>query len=461
MKLDTRDIKTMVLECIERFIFLNEAKASDVYNRFYADSIPQEMWVEMTKGTENITPFHRKVADIIKKAWANSGKNQYDKAYFMKLCRLTQEAWNSSQTARQFLTNAAKEDYYKLTYEYLEAFLKQVMIAKNYSENEFIDNGLYKLYEDDDLLVTVTLSYSASHKHYGDSHWCTASDIAGNYNGFEMFKNYTTGENPDDEELANLLLQFVDKHDRYNSYQVQTDGPEDVGQICDFMDNSTELWYVGNRFGSAKIERVFEMLKPVYNELSRLTSEYVASEDGYYNLRDYVYITHRIGALREKLKSPNILEALTYDFNHREEQQSGSFLFLPERQSLVGNKIMCNVRFKMDVDEEGNGDIDRHFEDFATEDDWNYLDDNDYDDDFDDDFDDDEDEDNKKHDPRPVGKGYLTPEELTLLRRAYLNRSYRFTDLSNTIVLFEMGENLQCRALKVFGGGYFEQRKDC
>ena len=449
MKLTNNDIKTMVLECIKSLTFLNEAKAIDVYTRYYADSIPKEWWDEMTKGTENITPFHRKVADSIKKYWAACDKDsEGTKEYLFNVCKLAQEAWNSSITAQQFLTNAAREDYYKFDASWLESFLRQVKLAKNYSENEFIDKGLFKIYEDNKLLVTCTLSYSASHRYYGDSHWCTSSDIAGEYNGFEMFKNYTVEEYSDSNESA-ILVQFVDKQNREGSYQIQVYSPglENCGQICDFADNPHDIDAVEDHFGRLRVRLAGNNIKKNFSELSNITLQYVASEDGYYNLREYVFISHRIGALREKIQSPNILAAMTYDYNHREEQQSGSFMFYPQNDSTYGKNFLCTVSFKVDDNQLGNGAID------PEDDDW------DDDHDFDDDYDEEEEEREEKQETRPVGKKYFTPEEQNLIKRATMNRSFRFDDVGQALVLFKREENGTSTALKVLGNGYWEELK--
>lgn len=464
MKLGLYDIKYMVSECIEKYMQLTETKAIDVYNRFYSDVLPKEWWDELTKGTENITPFHRAVANTVKQFWEGCDKHEYQKAYAMQVCKLAQEAWNSSETARQFLTNAAKEDYYKFQYGYIEQFLRQVKISNNYSENEFIDKGLYKIFENQQLLVTCTLSYSASHRYYGDTHWCTASDIAGDYNGFEMFKNYTCSDYSDDGDSA-ILVQFCSKKDRANTYQVQMYGPSSYGQICDFNDNPANFEDIENYFHKPIIKHALNNINSNFDALKQKTREYVASEDGYYNLREYVFITHRIEPLRRKINSSNILEAITYDFNHSSEQQSGSFQFYFRHHSQYKNNFLCTVKFKLDEEDKGNGDIDTEFfhNRFNLESrgvDYIQPDDDEEEDDYDDEDQYEYDEDGNVVDNRPVGKAYFTPDDVNLIKRAMNNRSYRFDDVGSLLVLFRYNGDGTFTALKSLGMGYFEDRKN-
>ena len=138
----------MVNECLRR-VMLTEIKMEDAYNRFYSQ-IPKELWTCLTVGAPNMTPFHKRIADMMLKS-QNPGK----------LAALASTVWNMSQTAQQFLVNSAKEGYKPYESEgELRDFLNDIIKNnresgfKKFSENEFLQDGLVKLYEDDNCLIT-------------------------------------------------------------------------------------------------------------------------------------------------------------------------------------------------------------------------------------------------------------------------------------------------------------------
>lgn len=355
MKLNANDIKGMVLECLS---LLMETSIGDVYTRYYSDKIPQEMWTEMTNGTANITPFHRKVADVLAKHLVKMNSLDEDSKEILRetisdICILASKAWNSSDTARQFLTNTAKGNYYKYNnLSSLERFLRQICLSKKFSEGEFIGQGLYKIYEDDNMIVTATLSYSASHHFFGDSHWCTASDIGGEYNGFEMFKNYTEYDPDEDAEML-LLVQFVDKNDRQHSFQMSTYEYE-PNLICDFEDHEVEIYELFDAFSENSVRAAISEMKKDFSKLTALTQSYISTEDNYYNYKEYHFVATHAQKIRERLNSPEFVQKMEEAFALNETgdlSEEAGFKFyddIPSRFELPngGYFQMTNVYFK-------------------------------------------------------------------------------------------------------------------
>ena len=292
MKLTINEIKEMVRSCLS---LLNEAVSKqDAYERFYKGKIDQELFDKLMEGTEVMTPFHKECLDLLSK-----GDPAYIQGFEDSICSSAAEAWNKSLKGQQFLTNVAKEKSRCFdTPTSLLNFLAIFNQKKYFSEVEYVDNGLVKLYESDKWLVTCTTSYAASKKYYGDSHWCTASDIGGAYDGFEMFMSYTT------QARDSILLQFVDKTNRENSYQVQAGGQSSV---CDFFDKPKRIDDVIDAMGHDWV-RANEIIKKEYPRLSDETKKMVREEYSYWKFRFETLVKSSLPKVKDIVNSKELDE---------------------------------------------------------------------------------------------------------------------------------------------------------
>ena len=220
-------VKDMARSCVN--ILTEAISSADAYQRFYKDIVSPEQWEALMKGAPMMTPLHKVVLDIIK-----------DDGWDNELAELTIRAWNTLDgDGRKYLIDlingavSRNEGWLKCKGS-VKNLLKHALEAPYHTEVKFSDNGLVKLYEDDKILVTCTLSYAASKKYYGDTHWCTASDITGRYNGFRMFWRYT-------EDEGGVLIQFVPKEDRRGAIQAHFYEDGSDGDVCDFFDRPVTL----------------------------------------------------------------------------------------------------------------------------------------------------------------------------------------------------------------------------
>ena len=158
MIINQRDIKLMVESCM-KLIVEAQLSPSVIYERYYSDKIPPEIWSILMQGTDNMTIFHRKCADCIANYLKNPNERLDTTALAKQLAEAASKVWSSSDYAKQFLVNTAKEDFVAYNdRDRLYFFLLHALKTKKFTENEFINDCLYKAYEDENLLVTVTLS---------------------------------------------------------------------------------------------------------------------------------------------------------------------------------------------------------------------------------------------------------------------------------------------------------------
>lgn len=275
--LKEEELVSMVTEMVRSCVTaLNEISSSDAYERFYKNIVTPEQWEALMKGAPTMTPLHKVVLDLIK----NEGWDD-------ELAELTIRAWNTLDgDGRKYLIDlisgavSRNETWPKVKIS-VKNLLKHALETPYHTEVKFSDNGLVKLYEDDKILVTCTISYAASKKYYGDTHWCTASDITGRYDGFQMFWRYT-------EDDGGVLIQFVPKDNREKAIQVQfyEDGTD--GDACDFFDRSVTLDEVIKLFESHETAKA--VLKSIpYGKLFDNTLQMVDYERRYWENKRSAY----------------------------------------------------------------------------------------------------------------------------------------------------------------------------
>lgn len=302
MKLTINEIYEMTQSCVKRLI--NEIKMSDAYANFYKDVIPQEIWNGVTRGAANMTPFHRAAIDLIVKEIKNGG----NVGELLDFANLVGEAWNKGKTAQQFINNAMRENFWKFdTIPHMQAAISNILGNTKFTENEFLDNGLYKAYEDERILVTVTLSYTASRKYYGDSHWCTASGIDGKWNGFKMFKSYAEDA---------ILAQIVDKKDRQKSCQIAY-CDEDISTCCDFMDNQIEPEDLYAALGEERMKKIDAILSEKFYDLLAASNELVRNEEHYYDLAETIFIKNNAPKFLKKKNSQECADRMTQELREK------------------------------------------------------------------------------------------------------------------------------------------------
>lgn len=258
---------------------LTEISSNDAYNRFYKNFCSPEEWESFMRGAPTMTPLHKYALDVMK-----TDCYGWDK----EIADAVSSIWNSKDNeGRKYLIdiinmwNSGRNGYSK--YAFIR-FLNNTKQMKRHTEAKFADNGLVVLYESDTALVTCTTSYSASKKYYGDSRWCTASDIGDNYNGFDMFCQYSESE-------GCALIQCINKANRSKSLQAQVDWDGNIESACDFNDKSLTDNFKVDKVGLLLKEMGLspsfftEIPQETLKKLIDLTIENVKEESDYWRER--------------------------------------------------------------------------------------------------------------------------------------------------------------------------------
>lgn len=237
---------------------VNEIGADDAYNRFYS-SIPREDYDAILNGDPAPDKFMQFALNCVR-----DGKATKDEAI-----ETIQKYKNADELVRQNVLNKFRNG----EYEDLVAISADIDYLSSggavLSRKKFAKEGFFKIKETDKWVLTCVTNYTASNHYFGDSHWCTASDRDGEYDGYSMFLNYTDlpyykhylgnvlfqlkwkgeilgGNSEEDENYDYVDSEAFDGNKgyigekigrKYSMFQAQVDVENArVGQICDFFD---------------------------------------------------------------------------------------------------------------------------------------------------------------------------------------------------------------------------------
>ena len=298
-------LRQIIAEMAKERKLVTEIKVADAYARFYNGKIPQDIYAALMKGTDKMTPFHKLCLDALMPYFTDES---YDhESWHGQLLPWAEEIgdkWSvASNDARQFLLRYIEArsftDNSTLDFQRLANITNKILSKQGHTEGSYCDRGLVKLYENDKVLVTCTTSYSASKKYYGDTHWCTASDIGGNYNGFKMFGDYTCNN---DYEGNMILVQFVDKANREGTIQVAFEENLCIYQACDFFDHELDEdevnKYLDEVIGLDNLEYIIP-----WDELCEKTRLMYGEEYEYWEEKEITLIKKINKDIKEKVKN--------------------------------------------------------------------------------------------------------------------------------------------------------------
>ena len=232
---------------------ITEIRAEDAYNRFYS-SIPREDFDKIVGGEENIDKFIQFFLNCVRDEKATADE--------------AAEAIAAYRGADQLVKQNVKNKVVSGEYEDVDDVLNDINYFSNgggvVSKKSFAKKGYIKLAENDKWIATCTANYLANNHYYGNSHWCTASDRMGRYDGYRYFLDYTvihdaaliqfkwkgevitdtgvSGKRPDSGYLGYRSGFIGDKlPERFAQFQVEVQSNLNLRQMCDNHDYGIDL----------------------------------------------------------------------------------------------------------------------------------------------------------------------------------------------------------------------------
>jgi len=319
--IDESVLRGILMEITKERFTINEIKSIDAYNKFYKNKIDAEVFETLMDGQKTMTPFHKAALDTLV---ANQESGEYQPLAFAEV---VSTAWKTARPEmRQALLAIGGGNKTKtMTMGEFINSLKTASGKRWYSEGEMSSGGLVVLYEDEVIRVTCTTTYAASTKNFSHTHWCTASDLGGNYNGWAMFLDYTGLSAKKGDKSC--LVQITSKQNKENCYQIQYNH-KGADEIRDFNDDYCGMeglcYAIRDMYVSANKNQQFviqDLMTPQkINELIALTEENEREEYDYwfaktakkYNqLRDYYN-----SAVWNEENIAEILNRISYAMNY-------------------------------------------------------------------------------------------------------------------------------------------------
>ena len=186
---------------------INEISAEDAYKRFYG-SIPREDYDRILNGDPAPDRFMQFILNCVR-----DNKSTADDAV-----EVISQYKPLPSDAKQKIQMAVKSNDFQ-NLDDLLACIKNLASGGSFiSRKQFAKKGLITVLETDDEIVTCTTNYQANNHYFGKTHWCTASDREGKYDGYEMFRRYSMNRD-------SILLQFRSKK---KTLPIQKDADGDI-----------------------------------------------------------------------------------------------------------------------------------------------------------------------------------------------------------------------------------------
>ena len=274
---------------------INEISAEDAYNRFYS-SIPREDYDKILDGDPAPDKFVQFILNCVR-----DGKNDANEAAgAIKLFK------SADALVKQNILNKFRAGEYDDVFDIISDIRYFSEGGGIVSRKKFAKEGYIKIKENERWVATCTTNYMANNHYFGNSHWCTASDRMGRYDGYRMFVNYTLDhgssiliqfmwkgkvkkENEDEPESLDDIPDnafhgddgyvYPEIPEEYRGFQVQLSRRLSIGQICNFFDESMYDEDLKRWIGTEMYDVLSD--EDVYNWLWKRTDEQAGKEKVY------------------------------------------------------------------------------------------------------------------------------------------------------------------------------------
>ena len=282
---------------------LNEITATDAYTKYYSD-LPKEEFFGLANMYGKYDNVLKMVMDCIR-----DGYNTFadGRVFIEKLSKA------DNNVRMEFLKSFRLGEIDNI--DEADAYIDMISESGCESDKSLYTKGLLVLSDDEESTITCTATYAANHHYYGNTHWCTASDRKGNYDGWAMFLNYVfrgkyvmsdygRGELNCDA-ITDCLIQYVD-HKTGKIYQFQMDKRCTIGEMCDeedvklsnLPDPPYEIVSFITQFMKAHIEQCFKMT----SELLDKEAKYMLYKE-MFDRRKEIALRKKASVMKNKLST--------------------------------------------------------------------------------------------------------------------------------------------------------------
>lgn len=318
---------------------LNEISAEDAYVKFYSD-IPKKIFDEL------LTMYGGKF-DFLFKFVVNNLKESPVGSNFSYAKSFLQLYKTIENNVRITFLNRLKNGEYEDLVDAIQG-IKDIQEQGVSTVKTRQKEGYVEIYNDDNYLLTATLTYESSQHFYGKSKWCTASDRFGRYDGWYYFLSYIfqldcvrtdnvyNNLGTDKYPLECILVQFTDKT-KDETYQAQVGKNGHIGQVCDFEDESVDTQEFEEQIFPKNVREVLNREIP---KLMDMEKKYFEIEYKYQTSKnEYVEKKRRLNEERNRILRRKLMAELA-------EEGTKKLKFIKTKyDSVVNSNLIYNKDF--------------------------------------------------------------------------------------------------------------------
>jgi hypothetical protein len=332
---------------------LNEIGADVAYDRYYS-SIPKDEYDTIVGTTKNVDKFLRFFLDSLR-----DGSIE-----FSTLIGILNKYRSADQQIKNAVINKFNEGDYNDPYE-ISSDIDYWSNNGIITSKSLAKDGIDKIFEDDEWVVTCTSTYEANSHFFGDTSWCTASDRLGRYDGYKMFLRYSLNDDSIIVQITNKLkkeyyvknkekdseLKFSSEEQALSyartfngkvsskriTYQAQYDFREKkFGMICDVLDNQISTTDLEINVGKKEMLKIKNAIVKKSEELYKKLRELFKKEEDYQESRNG-YLEKRRELLWKK-KKEKIEKAREY-VNRCNEEKMSSIINVYKKSIKKANNV--------------------------------------------------------------------------------------------------------------------------
>lgn len=216
---------------------INEISARDAFQKFYSDKIDEDLFTELMTGQDKMTPFHKICLDCMTQQGATRELQSM-------VASVVGGSWASmDEDKKQALIEMSKDGEIKPTLPSIGSAVNNVLRQKYHTTASAEKDGFQILYQDEHSKISVTYTYAANAHYYGNTEWCTASDLYGENSGWDMFKSYAVNN----DTVVGVYLQLILINEEGNvakMFQIVMDEDGDITEAYDEDDNEVDYDFV-------------------------------------------------------------------------------------------------------------------------------------------------------------------------------------------------------------------------
>lgn len=322
------DFKSIIEEMI------NEVDANQAFDKWYNKCMSREDYDKILDGNPNPDKVYQFILNSVR-----DGKCDVDGA--VEAVKTYKGITDS--VVKQRIDNMIKNGEIETPYD-IEDALKSFEFGVT-SRKKWAKEGLVNIGTFGEWRVTATLNYEANNHYFGASHWCTASDRLGHYDGYTQFRNYTNNS---------TLVQITNINDSTNAFQAQISINQyekdkvGFGTICDYEDHIQNSNFLHRVIGDEAYNAITD-----YNTIKKLielTKGLKDKEWKYQNSRAEYYQKKRDRIELQRRLSYERMEREAKEYNDRENERKVSLVKEGFKRIINGDKELyqriLNARYK-------------------------------------------------------------------------------------------------------------------